>query len=63
MKTIYYDPNKKLMPQLANMVQEYKNMMAAHEHLGLATTVPVQTITLLDFSRQIISQCVRLSTR
>lgn len=60
MKTIYYDPDKKLIPQLAKMVQEYKNMMASHEHLAKALTVPVQTVSLLDFKYQIREQCMRL---
>jgi len=59
-KTIYYDPNKKLIPQLKQMVQEYKNMLTSGEHLGKALTVPVQTVTLSDFKNSILRQCMRL---
>jgi hypothetical protein len=60
LKTIYYDPDNKLIPQLKKMVVEYENSLKAHEHLGKALTVPVQPVSLLDFKYPIIQQCMRL---
>ena len=57
MKTLKYDRNKPLEPQLRQYRKMLKELHAVPQ-VGQALTVPLQKLTLLDFKDSILQQCM-----